>query len=701
MPPRSAGPTVVHRQVAIEQARLSPEGTRLAYARRTVVNGTYRSHLWLVPFGGGQTTQLTRGAVRDLDPRFSPDGRRLAFIRRRAGSEPDPPPSQVWILPLDGGEPWQLTNLRHGVGSVSWSPDGCSVAVTGWSDEPRFIVGPVPKAKPPRARRMTRLDFRDDEAGYLDHWTHLWIVPVRPGATPRRVTHGEFDVGQVAWAPDGSRLAFVTDRGPDRNIAPRTTIWSVPAARGEPREVAALRGDADHPSFSPDGRWLAFIGTDVEDPPDHVQPAVWVVPTDGAAGGARCLTAGLDLPAGTHAWSDLLSSFVADEPGPDWLDDETLVVLLSRRARCLPYLLSLAGSGPEPLVDPERRVVAAGMAVAAGRVAVLASVDGRAAEVHAVERRGLRPVTRNGSAWQSRYASPELRELEIGGPAGAINTWLASPPGASDRRLPLVLHIHGGPTGAFGGGATLDALVLTGAGYRVAMPNIRGSATFGADWIQQLSGRWGEVDAQDAMAVVDHLVAAGLADERRLALLGLSYGGYLVQWLITSTDRFNAAVAENGVANHVSSWANSYFGVHYNRRASLGDPLTEEGMLRLWQRSPLARASAIRTPLLLLQAEEDRICPAADNEQLFTALRVLGRDVEYVVYPEEHHGMKSIGRPDRRVDRMERILAWYSRHLEAVTPAPDPAVGSRAAPGRSRGPRTDAGYRRCRRPPPT
>ena len=153
--------------------------------------------------------------------------------------------------------------------------------------------------------------------------------------------------------------------------------------------------------------------------------------------------------------------------------------------------------------------------------------------------------------------------------------------------------------------------------------------------------------------------------------MGLSYGGFLTQWLIGVTDRFAAAAAENGVSNQVSTWANSYFGVHYNRRAGLGDPLTDKGMNSLWRSSPLRNAAQITTPLLMLQAEEDRICPAADNEQLFTALKVLGREVELILYPDEHHEMKNSGRPDRRIDRMERILAWFDRHMPRSGPRTD------------------------------
>lgn len=195
------------------------------------------------------------------------------------------------------------------------------------------------------------------------------------------------------------------------------------------------------------------------------------------------------------------------------------------------------------------------------------------------------------------------------------------------------------------------------------MPNIRGSATHGSAWIAALGGRWGEVDAADALAVTDALIARGLSDPDRIGLLGLSYGGFLVQWMVGVTDRFAAAVAENGVANQVSEWASSYFGVHYNRRARLGDPLSSEGVDQLWATSPLRNVAAVRTPLLMLQAAEDQVCSAGNNEQFFVALQVLGREVEYILYPEEHHEMKNYGRPDRRIDRMERHLAWFDRHL--------------------------------------
>jgi dipeptidyl aminopeptidase/acylaminoacyl peptidase len=649
---------LVRAQVALESFRLSPDGLSVVYALRRVAGDAYESHLFVRPVRGGRARQLTRGRVRDGGPSISPDGRQLAFVRTPVG--PDDALAQAWVLPLDGGEPWQLTSLEHGVGSVHWSPDGRRLAIVAQAGDHRFIVGEERKGRTPIARRITRLDFRDDESGHVVRRTHLWVVPVRAGARPRQVTSGDYDVVHPAWHPDGSRIAFAADRGADATIDPRLQLWivGVDAAKPRVRELVSLAGDADRPSFSPDGGRLAFVGTDVADPADEVPPGLWVIDLPG--GTPRNLTASLDRPVGEWAWCDLL--MVEETPGAAWLDDSTLGVIVGDRGRDVPYRVTLDGEAT-PMVDPELAIAAAGIEAASGTVVISAAMDGASGDVWEIRDGAPRRITREGSAWQARFPRVELSEQRLDGPAGPIQAWLASPAGAGRRRLPTVLHIHGGPTGAWGPGGTLDAMLLCAAGYRVLMPNIRGSATFGAKWVGALSSRWGGVDAADAMAAVDALVGKGLADPKRLAVMGLSYGGFLTQWLVGVTDRFAAASSENGVANQASAWANSFFGVHYNRRAGLGNPLSDEGMQSLWRSSPLRNARKVTTPLLMLQAEEDRICPASDNEQLFTALKVLGREVEYVLYPDEHHEMKSSGRPDRRIDRLERILDWFGRHL--------------------------------------
>ena len=661
---------LIRQQVAIEGHALAPDGSWLVYVRRIVVRGRYRRHIWRVATRGGRARPLTSGDVKDTSPAISPDGKRIAFLRASAnvGASVAERQPQAWIMDSATGRPRPLGRLPHGVEGLRWSPDSRRLALLAPAPDARFLVGEQ-KARngdspAPTARRITRMDFRNDE-GYRDRRTHLWLVAAQQGARARQLTHGDFDVEDPSWAPDGQSIAFAADCSPDSALNPRTTLFVVSVRDGGMRELAGLRGDLSAPAWSPDGRWLAALGTDVEDPPEALQPEVWLV--DPSSGVARSLSVDLDLPAGVWAGSHLNRT---DEPeGPMWLDNTSFAMLMTVRGRSVPWRFNLSGN-PQPLVDPERRVIASGLQAVAGTVVVNAQVDGSASELVAVKGANLQPVTRDGSAWQRRFPLPRLDDVQLPGPAGPMQTWIYTPAegsGAGGKKRPtpppVVLDIHGGPTGAWGPGISLDVLALTAAGYRVVRPNIRGSAGFGATWVNALGPRWGDADAADILAVVDGLIAQGLAEEGRIGVLGLSYGGFLVNWIIGVTDRFAAAVSENGVTNQVTAWAECHFGIYDTRRAGLGDPLSEEGMYALWSRSPLRNVANISTPLLMLQAEEDRICPASDNVQLFAGLRTLGREVEYVLYPEEHHVMQSIGRPDRRIDRLERILAWFAKHL--------------------------------------
>jgi len=666
---RSTPSELVRRQVAIEAHALAADCRWLVYVRRTVVRGRYRRHLWRITTSGGRAKRLTSGDVKDTSPAISPDGKLIAFLRANANpaaSEAEREP-QAWIMDADGGNQRRVGRLPHGVEGLSWSPDSRSLALLAPAPDARFLVGEQKARKrdspAPTARRITRMDFRND-AGYRDRRTHLWLVAARQGGRPRQLTHGDFDVEDPSWAPDGRSIAFAADRSPDAAVNPRTTLFAVSVEDGGMRELASLRGDLQAPAWSPDGRWLAALGTDVEDPPEALQPEVWLI--DSGKGAARSLSSDLDLPAGVWTGSHLNRT---DEPeGPTWLDDTSLVVLFTVRGRSIPWRFDVNGDAG-PLVDPESWVIASGLDAAAGTVVVNAQVDGAVSELVVVRADGIQRLTSNGSAWQRRLPDPRLEDVQVSGPVGPIQAWVYSPAGtpatnATDNPVPaVVLDIHGGPTGAWGPGTSLDVLALTAAGYRVVRPNIRGSAGFGATWVDGLGPRWGEADAADILAVVDGLIAEGLAEEGRIGVMGLSYGGFAVNWLVGVTDRFAAAVSENGVTNQITAWAECYFGIYDTRRTGLGDPLSEEGMYALWSRSPLRNVANVHTPLLLLQAEEDRICPASDNVQLFAGLRTLGREVEYVLYPEEHHVMQSIGRPDRRIDRLERILAWFAAHL--------------------------------------
>jgi dipeptidyl aminopeptidase/acylaminoacyl peptidase len=688
--PTPMTPDTILRQVVLEEHDLAADGRSAVVVKRHVREGRYVSTVQVVDLtaGHGRPRDLTDGTTHDGKPRIRPDGRTVAVVR----SDPADPDRSAWIclLPLDGGDATELRRAGHGaVGEIAWSPDGRRLAFTGEVDPPRFLVGDVPAvdAPPtdpgrergdttPLARHITRIDWRWDGVGHVDRWSHLFVVDVGPRRGPgraRQVTRGDWGVSGITWRPDGRTVAFVADRGPDADVRPRPTIHAVDvdAAGAEPVEVLSLGGPAAHPAYSPDGRWLAAVGVVEPDPLDDVSPGLVVGPADGSATPVA-LAPDLDRPIGQWADTDLTGWMVDGRPGPVWLDDRNLLAVVTDQGRSYPMRFEFdpdsGRPGAAPVPGPWSDVVVPSMAVANGTVSVLGTLGARGLELMTLERDvdgggRWRTHTRHGTAWQRRHAIPEMRCVLAPGPGGPIETWIASPPDAGDAALPTIVDVHGGPLGAWAPTPNVETMLLTAHGYRVVLPNIRGSASYGRDWIRPQLGDWGGVDAEDVHAALDHVIGLGLADPDRLGALGLSYGGFMVHWLIGTSDRFRAAVSENGVVNQVSAWANSDSGPEYDRTSLLGDVFSPEGVERLWRQSPLAHVSAMRTPLLMLQAEADRRCPPGDNEQLFVALRLLGRTVEYVLYPEEFHVFSSSGRPDRRVDRMTRMLDWFDRFL--------------------------------------
>ena len=692
-------PADIRRQVVLDEHDISADGRVAIVARRIIRRDRYRTHLLAVPMDLRQAPArrsaiakpqpLTSGAVRDGWPRISPDATSVAFIR----SLPDDAdaPSRLCIMPLAGGRIRHVRSTGFGsVGEVAWSPDGGRLAFTAEVDPPRFLVGPVPpvgrrgrrstRDDSPVARRITRTDWRWDGTGHQDRWSHLFVVDAQPGARPRQVTAGDWGVADIAWSPDRSTVAFTTARGADPDRHPRTTIWAVDVDAGdaadapdaEPREVLAPAGWANHPAWSPDGRWIVAIGLTEADPLDDLSPGLLVGPSDGSRP-PRALTPDLDRPIGNWADTDLNGWMVSTRGGPFWPAQDLIVAAVTDRARSRPvaFRLSTGMDGPTTwgtLADGDittHSLAVATLGPAAGAISWLGTNGGRAMELSSLESPLGRPRTRTtiGSAWQRRHPLPVMTRIDVPGAGGPIETWIASPPDAGTGPLPTVVDVHGGPLGGWAPAPHIEVALLVGRGYRVILPNIRGSASYGRDWIRPQLGDWGGVDADDVHAAVDHVIEQGLADPGRLGVLGLSYGGFMVNWLVGTTDRFAAAVSENGVTNQISDWANSDSGPEYDRASLLGDTFSPDGVERLWRQSPLRHVSAIRTPLLMLQGEADLRCPPQDNEQLFIALRHLGRTVEYVLYPNEPHVYGNSGRPDRRIDRQTRMLDWFDRHL--------------------------------------
>jgi dipeptidyl aminopeptidase/acylaminoacyl peptidase len=631
------------RETQARQLAVAPDGSSAVYARRTIEKGEYRIRLWRVPMTRGRAEQITSGDV-DTRPRFSPDAKRLLFLSTRSGE------SQPWLLPLSGGEPTQLAEFAGGVGAADWAPDGESVLALAESGENRFLVG---NRESPTARQIRDLNWRLDLVGIRDQFTSLWVVPAR-GGKPKRLTAPRYEVAQAFWSPDGKRIGFVADLRPEAAVLEEPQAWSISAGGGRASKLAELKGEIVAGAWSPRGR-LAFLGLDKMKPGGWENIGLWV--KEGRS--QRRLGEELDRMF-FYAVATDLHDFGARFPPPlIWLDDENLLCLVSDRGSCVPYRFGLDGA-VERLVDRED-AVCAWLAEGGGKIATIASIAGGGAEVYAVEDGDLRQLSRNGARWFAPYRRDPERHSIAHRDGHELDAWLVRPRGRRSRGL--VLQIHGGPHLAHGPSPWLEMVALADAGFTVLYGNPRGSVSYGEDFARAIDGNWGDTDASDCLRLVDWAVRKRIAGRDHVGLLGLSYGGYMTNWLLGHhPGRFAAAVSENPVLDLFSFYGESDYGfLIAEHAAGVDKPWTASE--RMFDRSPSSQLHRNTAPLLLLQAEGDLRCPAGQTDIAFALLRRLGQTVEMVRYPDEFHLTLSIGRPDRRVDRIERIVDWFERYL--------------------------------------
>ena len=626
--------------------RLSPDGKTVAYAVNSVdrEENTYRSAIWLAAVDGSSPPrQLTAGKKADGMPRWSPDGTRIAFTSNR-----DSDRKQLYVLPLDGGEPLCLTELKEDVERPAWSPDNSRIAFAARVPDPAYEEEDEKKRLP---RRFTRHRYKLDSVGWTgDRRTHIFVVPADGSADPQQLTDGDFENEAPSWSPDSKQLAFASARDDDWDVQLRQQIWVVDAAGGEPRRVTPDDDYYDLPSWSPDGSSIACTWTEGGfDRPRHDRIAV----VDAETGERRVLTEELDLQCGP---------FPAVRE-PLW-DGDSVIFAVEDHGNTHVRRVPAAGGAVEEVVSGDLWVY--GMDATDGVVVHATSTPTMPNEIFVGDRR----LTDVSNAFSEQAPlQPSERFVAVSPDGEEVEAWLVRPHDlAEGERCPLLLNIHGGPFTQYGNKFFDEFQAYARAGYAVVYSNPRGSSGYSEEWGRAIRGPvgggdgWGSLDYQDLMAVVDAaLEQFDFIDPDRLGVMGGSYGGYMTSWIVSHTDRFKAALSERAVNNMLSEFGSSDFG--WFHRAYTGVWPFEDVEPYLAQ-SPTTYAADINTPLLILHSENDLRCNIEQAEHLFTILRLLGREVEFVRFPAESHELTRSGSPFHRVTRLEIVVDWFDRYLK-------------------------------------
>ncbi len=644
----------VYALTSVGDPRLSPDGRRVAYvvSRTDEEANTYRTAIWVAALDGSEEPrQFTSGERNDGSPRWSPDGRWLAFVSNREGDEKKAK-GQLYVLPADGGEPRKLTDGKESVESIAWSPDSTRIAFARRVPDEAYEEEDDRKRAP---RRFTRVFFKLDSVGWIgDRRKHVFVVGL-DGDDEQQLTDGDCENDTPTWSPDGKRIVFWSMRGERWDVEFVEALYELEldSERAEPKRLSQPDESASNASFSPDGSRIGYIHSPEDGTyPHHSQIAV--MNADGSD--RRILTASLDRQCAPFP--------LAREPV--W-DGERIAFAVEDGGNV--HLYTVAGDGsaePELLVGGEQFTGL--FDLVDGVLVYTASTYDRPHELFAGDGKRITSVCDDFVAGR-QLASVERFTAESAD-GTEVDAWLVRPPDFDEgKRYPVLLTIHGGPFSQYGTGFFDEVQVYAGAGYCVLFSNPRGGSGYSEDWGRAIRGTgngdgpgWGTVDYEDVIGVVDTALAKyPFLDADRLGVLGGSYGGYLTSWIVGHTKRFKAALSERSVNHLVSAFGSSDLFWVFERQ--FGGPMWED--VEAWLRmSPATYARDMETPLLIVHSETDLRCNIEQGEHLFTQLRLLGKEVEMLRFPAESHELSRAGSPIHRVQRFEAILEWFGRYLE-------------------------------------
>ena len=646
--------------------QIAEDGKWVAYTVSTasLKEDKAETRIWMAPTGGGDAIVMTAEKVSSSHPRWSPDGKFLAFLSKRNEGK-----NQVWLLNRMGGEAQQLTEAIQDVDDFAWSPDSKRLVLIlqdpspeeldeakakekdkpGNNDKDKGKDATAKKPKTPPPFVIDRYRFKTDTVGYLDRRrTHLYVFDVATKAVVQ-ITSGDFDDDEPAWSPDGKLLAFRSNRStPDPDRTYDTNIWVVAADNSDKgthlTQVTTNPGADASPAWSPDGKWITYV-TQL-DPKLLIYATHHIAVSPAAGGEAKVLTLAFDrMSRSPHFSPDgQFIYFIADDDGTQ-------------------NLFRIPATGGEVTRAISGHVVVASYTLAkSGDLAAQIMNMDRPAEIFTTNTSGgaLTRVTHVNDAFMAKIKVVIPEYVKFKSKDGTmVAGYLYKPLDyVAGKKYPTLLIPHGGPVGAYYGEFYHFWQLLAANGYLVLEPNPRGSSGYGQDFCKAILADWGNKDYQDDMAMVDYAIARGLADPVKMGVGGWSYGGISTDFIIAQTTRFKGAISGASSAFFAALYGHDQYILDYD--VELGHPWENRAV---WDKiSPFYRVANITTPTLFMGGEIDWNVPIVGSEQMYEAMKSLGRETELVVYPGEYHGFKT---PSHIKDRLERNLSWYAHYVKA------------------------------------
>lgn len=639
----------------VSDPQLSPDGNWVAYVVSTTDAKADKSStdIWMVSFDGKTTRRITYSTDSESSPRWSPDGKYLSFLSSRPGPNKG---NQIWILDLAGGEARQLTDFKGRLQSYEWSPDSKRFALVIGDAEPEAET----PNQAPKPIVLDRYKIKQDVQGYLQttgRRGYIYLYDIE-GKKLDRLTKGKVDEGSPSWSPDGSKIAFFSNRQPDPDRNPAAQIFVVESKAGSTEKAvtpATSRGGGGQPQWSPDGKGLAFLETDELKYDAYSMQHLTLVASDGGTPTRFKATEDLDRGVSNHRFST---------------DGKSITFLVTDNRSVYPSRANLSGGNAEKLLNPP--VVVSNWNQVKEKVVVISGNNEKPNEVYAFEGGKLRQLTKHNDELFAQIDLPPTEEVGFKSKDGTdVYGLLTYPVGfVKGTKVPLLLRIHGGPNAQDQHSFAAERHFFAANGYAVLNVNYRGSSGRGKEFSRKIAADWGNYEVQDLHAGVDHVIKMGVADPDKLGVGGWSYGGILTDYLIASDNRFKAATSGAGTAFTVSFYGTDQYIIQYdNEIGPPWDPKAWETYQKLSY--PFLKADRIKTPTLFLGGEKDFNVPISGSEQMYQALRSLGVDTQLIIYPNSFHG---ISLPTYVRDRYERYLAWYDKYIKKITPQPSSPI---------------------------